>query len=279
MRAITHVAVQNYYPADRDCLIRRGNKYAFSQPPLMRPDDVPLPIQCAGGSVTLCFGDRIRRATDQALIDPLQTITWPVLQVGDTVLVNPRNGDYCLMNRQPTLVRHRPHRSMERARKKVCLVCEYASLLISASPRVVVPSRHFERIVVPYVGTRSDIEGITILFIHRDCLSMDRDAMVTRSTSIFLRVHAFFFVSSKECLFLTARGQRTASSIVSARTGGDGSERFACGDRGMAGGRPPHQKLIQDSIAVTFCFDPVRHINKRVLSARMGGHRVCRKFC
>jgi hypothetical protein len=86
---ITHVAIQNCAPVSGDCLVRRGNKYAFSNTPLLRPDDVPLPIQCASSPVVICFGDRIRRQSDGMLIDPLSTITWPTLQIGDTVLVNP----------------------------------------------------------------------------------------------------------------------------------------------------------------------------------------------
>ena len=102
MRSITHVAIQNYVPESGDCLIRRGLKYRLSQLPLPCAEDIPLPIQCAGP--ILCFGDRIRCKADGSLLDPLQTITWPTLQIGDTVLVTPKDGDWCLINRQPTLV-------------------------------------------------------------------------------------------------------------------------------------------------------------------------------
>lgn len=109
MRAIGHVAVQRYVPEAADRLLRRGNKYPLHRPPLPIAEDVPLPVQCADlpNTVQLCFGDRILRACDRARIDPLRTVTWPVLRVGDTVLVTPRDGDVCLMNRQPTLVRPR----------------------------------------------------------------------------------------------------------------------------------------------------------------------------
>lgn len=104
MRSITHVAVQKYTQEPGDCLIRRGTKYADLKAPLPVPEDVPLPIQCAHSSPILCFGDRIRRKKNGALLDPLRTIMWPTLYVGDTVLVTPKDGDWCMMNRQPTLV-------------------------------------------------------------------------------------------------------------------------------------------------------------------------------
>jgi hypothetical protein len=94
MRSITHVAIQNYTTQSGDCLVRKGLKYPIHKPPLPCPEDVTLPIQCPGP--TLCFGDRIRCKRTGALLDPLQTITWPTLQVGDTVLVTPRDGDWCL---------------------------------------------------------------------------------------------------------------------------------------------------------------------------------------
>ena len=61
-------------------------------------------MQCAHGVPPLCFGDRIRRFRDKQILDPLRCVSWPVLNVGDMVLVTPVDGDYCLMNRQPTLV-------------------------------------------------------------------------------------------------------------------------------------------------------------------------------
>jgi hypothetical protein len=105
MRAISHIAVQQYVPEDGDRLIRRGNKHPLQRPPLPSADDVTLPVQCAdGGAPPLCFGDRIYRARDRRLIDPLRSVSWPVLHVGDTVLATPVDGDLVLMNRQPTLV-------------------------------------------------------------------------------------------------------------------------------------------------------------------------------
>ena len=104
MRSITHVAVQNYVPAQGDCLLRRGRKYTLDRPPTPSIEDLPLPIQCNKPFITLCFGDRIRCHRNGQIIDPLSTITWPTLNVGDVVLVTPRDGDWCLMNRQPTLV-------------------------------------------------------------------------------------------------------------------------------------------------------------------------------
>jgi hypothetical protein len=96
MRSITHVAIQNYVYETGDCLIRRGVKYTIHRIPMSCMEDVPLPIQCCAGFATLCFGDRIRRKRDGSLVDPLRTITWPTLQIGDTVLVTPKNGDWCL---------------------------------------------------------------------------------------------------------------------------------------------------------------------------------------
>ena len=104
MRSITHVAIQTYVRDVGDCLIRHNIKYPGMQAPPPLPEDIPLPVQCAGDCPVLCFGDRIRRKRDGALLDPMSTITWPALYIGDTVLVTPRDGDWCLMNRQPTLV-------------------------------------------------------------------------------------------------------------------------------------------------------------------------------
>jgi hypothetical protein len=105
MRAISHIAVQQYVPEDGDRLIRRGNKHPLHRPPLPSADDIALPVQCADGGVPpLCFGDRIFRARDRRLLDPLRSVSWPVLHVGDTVLATPVDGDLVLMNRQPTLV-------------------------------------------------------------------------------------------------------------------------------------------------------------------------------
>ena len=111
MRSITHVAIQNYTHQPGDCLIRRGVKFTLERtgvwlignhspcaPPFPAAEDVPLPIQSPNTGfhvrscfcdrsvrpATLCFGDRIRRRQEGRLIDPLATITWPVLHVGDT---------------------------------------------------------------------------------------------------------------------------------------------------------------------------------------------------
>ena len=132
MRSITHLAIQNYVYEDGDCVVRRGSKYGVhtipyhskewyddvSRLPLPTPEDIPLPIQTTGGFTSLCFGDRIRKSRTGVLLEtsvnpfecihprcnPLTTISWPELNVGDTVLVTPKDGDWCLMNRQPTLV-------------------------------------------------------------------------------------------------------------------------------------------------------------------------------
>lgn len=45
MRAIGHLAVQNYAPSVGDFIIRRGNKYPITGPPLPTPDDIVLPLQ------------------------------------------------------------------------------------------------------------------------------------------------------------------------------------------------------------------------------------------
>lgn len=71
--------------------------------------DIPLPVQPVEGldkGVVLCFGDRllVHSLNQQQLVDPLQYISWPELQLGDTVLVVPQEGDWVLVNRQPTLV-------------------------------------------------------------------------------------------------------------------------------------------------------------------------------
>ena len=113
MRSITHVAIQTippFNPLKRcmiqtyvrdvgDCLIRHNIKYPGMQAPPPLAEDIPLPVQCASDCPVLCFGDRIRRKRDGALLDPMLTITWPALYIGDTVLVTPRDGDWCLMNK------------------------------------------------------------------------------------------------------------------------------------------------------------------------------------
>ena len=45
MRAIGHLAVNNYVPETRDRLVRRGNKYPITEPPLPAPEDIVLPVQ------------------------------------------------------------------------------------------------------------------------------------------------------------------------------------------------------------------------------------------
>ena len=104
LRAIGHIAVLACDLDARDCIVRRNRKYPLLRPPLPTVEDIPLPIQCHvdGTETALCFGDRLLR--QGALVDPLQCVTWPVLEPGDTVLVAPQDGDWCLMNRQPTLV-------------------------------------------------------------------------------------------------------------------------------------------------------------------------------
>lgn len=91
-----------------DCLLRRGRKFPLTTPPLPTPEDILLPVQCRSGDgpdTALCFGDRIVSVERSgAIVDPLRTVAWPVLQPGDTVLVTPRDGDWCLMNRQPTWI-------------------------------------------------------------------------------------------------------------------------------------------------------------------------------
>ena len=42
--------------------------------------------------------------SDHKWLRPLECVTWPLLRIGDTVLVTLRDGNWCLMNRQPTLV-------------------------------------------------------------------------------------------------------------------------------------------------------------------------------
>jgi DNA-directed RNA polymerase beta' subunit len=117
MRSIAHVATQNLVLGPSDRIIRRGNKYAAAVLPALRPDEVPFPVQpmwspsIAGSPATnpapvLCFGDRVVRQGPQggSIVNPLACVIWPVLQNGDTLLVTPQDGDYALMNRQPTLV-------------------------------------------------------------------------------------------------------------------------------------------------------------------------------
>lgn len=67
------------------------------------PDDVLLPVQCRkdGRETKLCFGDRILSRQLRRLINPLRFVAWPTLQPGDTVLVVPRDGDYCLVAGPP----------------------------------------------------------------------------------------------------------------------------------------------------------------------------------
>ncbi len=104
VRVKSHIAVQQYVPEEGDRLLRRGNKYPIHCVPLPTADDIALPVQCANGVPHLCYGDRIFRARDRQIIDPLRHVSWPALCIGDTVLVTPVDGDICLMNRQPTLV-------------------------------------------------------------------------------------------------------------------------------------------------------------------------------
>ena len=91
--------IQTYVRDVGDCLIRHNIKYPGMQAPPPLAEDIPLPVQCASDCPVLCFGDRIRRKRDGALLDPMLTITWPALYIGDTVLVTPRDGDWCLMNK------------------------------------------------------------------------------------------------------------------------------------------------------------------------------------
>ena len=106
MRAIGHIAVFSYHLQARDSIIRRNRKYPLLQPPLPVAEDIPLPLQCHvdGVETVLCFGDRVRSHASACIVNPLQCISWPVLEVGDTVLLTPQDGDWCLVNRQPTLV-------------------------------------------------------------------------------------------------------------------------------------------------------------------------------
>ena len=85
MRAISHIAVTRYVPEEGDRLMRRGNKYPIHRVPLPAADDIALPVQCANGVPPLCFGDRIFRARDRRVIDPMRSVSWPTLSVGDTV--------------------------------------------------------------------------------------------------------------------------------------------------------------------------------------------------
>ena len=119
MRSIAHVATQNLVLAPSDRVIRRGNKYVAAALPAMRPEDVPFPVQpmwsssLSGSPATnpapvLCFGDRVVRQGPNggrgSIVNPLDCVIWPVLQNGDTLLITPQDGDFVLMNRQPTLV-------------------------------------------------------------------------------------------------------------------------------------------------------------------------------
>lgn len=125
MRSISHIAIQNLVLGPLDRILRHGNKYPVLYPPTMRPEDVPFPVQPgwsqppSGGSPTpvLCFGDRIiHHGSSTGSINPLDCVAWPILEIGDTVLMTPQDGDYVLMNRQPTLVHpeeclyRQPHR-------------------------------------------------------------------------------------------------------------------------------------------------------------------------
>ena len=107
LRAIGHIAILALALDPRDRLIRRNGKYPLLRPPLPSVEDVPLPVQghVDGVETVLCYGDRIFSLHGgRVVVDPLQHVTWPVLEPGDTVLVTPQDGDWVLMNRQPTLV-------------------------------------------------------------------------------------------------------------------------------------------------------------------------------
>ena len=113
MRSISHIAIQNLVMSASDRIVRRGNKFPVTSPPMPRPEDIPFPVQPTWSQLSvsgspmpiLCFGDRIvRHGSHTGSIDPLDCVVWPVLQIGDTLLMTPQDGDYVLMNRQPTLV-------------------------------------------------------------------------------------------------------------------------------------------------------------------------------
>lgn len=90
---------------ERYSLIRHGNRYKLAGCPVRQtPCDIPLPIQAIPNTeVVLCFGDRLM-VPGRGVVDPLQHVAWPEIKIGDTVLIVPQEGDWVLVNRQPTLV-------------------------------------------------------------------------------------------------------------------------------------------------------------------------------
>ena len=56
MRAIGHLAVNNYVPDAGDFLVRRGNKYPIDRPPLPTPSDLVLPPTDRRPRARLCRG-------------------------------------------------------------------------------------------------------------------------------------------------------------------------------------------------------------------------------
>lgn len=155
MRSVNHIALMEItVDMKRDCLLRRGNKYRLDSPleqlPKQLPDEIPLPVQPSGLPISLCFGDRlIIHGEDKAhIVDPMQYISWPILHIGDTVLVVPQEGDWILVNRQPTLVQSWFCTRQNQGSRRVCWECAFVSVLIFPLQQPVHPSRPFEEITL-----------------------------------------------------------------------------------------------------------------------------------
>lgn len=151
MRSVNHIALMEItVDMRRDCLLRRGNKYRLDSPleqlPKQLPDDILLPVQPSGLPIPLCFGDRliIHGEGKAHIVDPMQHISWPILRIGDTVLVVPQEGDWILVNRQPTLVQSWFCCEQNQEQKRVCWGCGSASVLIFPSRPLVRPLKPFE---------------------------------------------------------------------------------------------------------------------------------------
>lgn len=109
LRSIAHIAILDLaIDTQRDCLVRHGNKHRMNGRIQQLHSDIPLPVQPTENiGVVLCYGDRLilhSLPSQTGSIDPMEYVSWPELQLGDTVLVVPQEGDWVLVNRQPTLV-------------------------------------------------------------------------------------------------------------------------------------------------------------------------------
>ena len=96
------LASNRKYPLGPGCVLppllpetrRAGGPAGSIRPPAA--GDVPLPVQASADhgsgitAITMCFGDRVVDTQRRCLIDPLRSISWPDIRVGDLLLVVPQ---------------------------------------------------------------------------------------------------------------------------------------------------------------------------------------------